>query len=510
MDYGCRPCMDSSTKSHSLNNALGRINCPHVPFIHGDLDGDGKLSDREVLRLLWVYTSGSNWGAQYLKWGDIGTGACLLNGITCSESGDITKIDLSSATLCSDGGRQPKASIFCRGIPSEIGLLESLKILLFNSQKFLRTTLPTEIGRLSKLQYFDIGASHLVSGPIPATIGGMSSLKVLNLAGCRLNGTVPSELYKLTNLEKLHLSLNPFSGTISQAITKLVKLKELMWSRAAMSGTIPNDLGAMTALENLELYGNKLRGTIPPSIGKCSNLRRIGRTMSASTIQYVCFCVLSDLSFTFLDIFNNDLTGPLPESLGHLSSLQILHVKSNMLTGTIHPGFGNLPFLTWFDLSTNHFHGTIAETFGSSRSLRDFRLGGNMIHGPISKSLCVNTNINGGLTRTYGCDGVICPLGTYSDPGHAQIGIGCKACPEGETTLYLGASECEVISDLDILAIYFNVMYGGATNDIQRNQWADPEEDDWCAWRGVSCDTRGEISSIRFPLYGLDDPNLYY
>ena len=131
-----------------------------------------------------------------------------------------------------------------------------------------------------------------------------------------------------------------------------------------------------------------------------------------------------------------------------------------------------------------------------------------MIHGPVPKSLCGNTNINGGLTRTYGCDGIICPLGTFSDPGHAQVGVGCTPCPEGQTTLYMGASECEIISDVDILAIYYNVMHGASSNSIQRDQWTDPEGDDWCNWKGISCDKAGEIASVEFPLYGLDDPDI--
>lgn len=208
------------------------------------------------------------------------------------------------------------------------------------------------------------------------------------------------------------------------------------------------------------------------------------------------------------DLFNNDLVGPLPESLTKLSSLQILHVKLNQLTGTIPSGFGDLPFLSWFDVSSNALHGTIPESFASSRTIKDFRLGGNMIYDPIPPALCTNTNINGGLTRTYGCDGVICPLGTYSDPGHATHSEGCKPCPEGMNTLYLGSSSCDRVSDGDILAIFFNVMGGASWNEIQINHWRDPEGNDLCEWNGVTCDENGLVSSIRFPLAGLDDPDL--
>ena len=208
------------------------------------------------------------------------------------------------------------------------------------------------------------------------------------------------------------------------------------------------------------------------------------------------------------DIFNNHLVGAIPETLAKLSSLQILHLKLNRLTGTIPSGFGHLPYLTWFDVSSNELHGTIPSSFGASRSIKDFRLGGNMIYDPIPQSLCTNTNINGGLTRIYGCDGVICPLGTYSDPGHATHAEGCKPCEEGATTLYLGSSSCEVLSPSDILHIFFSVMRGGWSNPIQQNHWKDPEDDNVCFWNGITCDDKGEIISIRFPLAGLNDPAL--
>jgi len=199
------------------------------------------------------------------------------------------------------------------------------------------------------------------------------------------------------------------------------------------------------------------------------------------------------------------LTGRLPDSLTRLSSLQILHVPSNHLTGTIHADFGRLPFLTWFDVSMNQLHGTIADSFGLSKSLKDFRVGGNMIHEPIPLSLCTNTNINGGLTRTYGCDGVICPLGTYSSRGRAIHSEGCKPCPDGESTLYLGAYDCEVVGDHDILAMFYNVMYVGSSNAMQQHQWKDPEGDNWCTWKGITCDSDGKIQTLQFPLLGLHD-----
>jgi hypothetical protein len=179
----------------------------------------------------------------------------------------------------------------------------------------------------------------------------------------------------------------------------------------------------------------------------------------------------------------------------------------NQLTGTISPKFGELPFLSWYDVSSNQLHGTIPATFGGSRSIKDFRLGGNMIYEPVPQSLCTNTNVNGGLTRMYGCDGVICPLGTFSDPGHATHSEGCKPCPEGLTTMYLGSSACEEFTEKDILSIFFDVMGGESWNALQKSNWKD-DQGSVCDWNGITCDADGEIASIRFPLLGVDDPEL--
>ena len=301
--------------------------------------------------------------------------------------------------------------------------------------------------------------------------------------------------------------MNAFTGTLPSTIGQLRNVKELMLSRTSIRGTIPNALGELTNIENLEMYGNMLTGSIPSSLGRCSGLKRIGKFFSSImpvAVKKRCKCSYGD-AFV-LDLFNNKLNGTIPESISRLQSLQILHVKLNQLTGTIPSMFGELPHLSWFDLSSNNLHGTIPATFGSSFSIKDFRLGGNMIYEPIPAALCSNTNINGGLTRIYGCDGVICPLGTFSDPGHATHSDGCKPCPEGMTTMYLGSSSCEKFTEADILSIFFDAMGGNSWNALQRNRWKDYDYN-VCKWHGIGCDSdnNSQIESIRFPLIGVED-----
>ena len=146
----------------------------------------------------------------------------------------------------------------------------------------------------------------------------------------------------------------------------------------------------------------------------------------------------------------------------------------------------------------------IPESFGDSHTLKDFRLGGNMIHDPIPQSLCLNENINGGLTKTYGCGGVICPIGTFSDPGHATHTDGCQPCPEGKTTVYLGSSICIRLTEEDYISMLYDVMSAANPFPLQQNHWDTNREGEVCTWNGIQCDENGRIESISFPLLGLN------
>ena len=56
-----------------------------------------------------------------------------------------------------------------------------------------------------------------------------------------------------------------------------------------------------------------------------------------------------------MDLFSNQLTGTLPESIGQLTSLTRLSVGDNQMSGTVPPGIGNLLNLQDLDLYENSF-----------------------------------------------------------------------------------------------------------------------------------------------------------
>ena len=88
-----------------------------------------------------------------------------------------------------------------------------------------------------------------------------------------------------------------------------------------------------------------------------------------------------------LELADNQLTGPIPEALGNLNSLQYLSLYSNDLMGSIPETLGQLNNLQSLWLSGNQLTGSIPETLGQLNSLQDLNLANNQLIGEIPQAL---------------------------------------------------------------------------------------------------------------------------
>jgi Leucine Rich repeat len=71
-----------------------------------------------------------------------------------------------------------------------------------------------------------------------------------------------------------------------------------------------------------------------------------------------------------LDLSDNDIRGPLPESLYAMGSLEKLFLYKNSIGGTISSRIGQLSKLTHWHLSHNDLTGTIPQQLKSSGEIR--------------------------------------------------------------------------------------------------------------------------------------------
>lgn len=127
------------------------------------------------------------------------------------------------------------------------------------------------------------------------------------------------------------------------------------------------------------------------------------------------------------------------------------------------------------------------------------------LYGPIPQSLCTHGKVNGGRTAQFGCDAILCPRGTYSEQGMATSSGGCRKCPgacrkcpPGQTTIYIGSTECMKLDQKDILLMFFDVLDGDKWPDEYTKSWKDGDPS-VCQWEGVTCDAEQKIIGLAIP-----------
>ncbi len=121
-------------------------------------------------------------------------------------------------------------------------------------------------------------------------------------------------------------------------------------------------MSQLSQLTELNLYGNQLTGPIPVELSQLSQLQR-------------------------LILYSNQLTGPIPVALNQLTPLRRLDLGQNQLTGPIPVQLSQLFQLQWLDLADNQLTGTLSEwpTDYTHSTLLELDLSGNQLTGSIPR-----------------------------------------------------------------------------------------------------------------------------
>ncbi|CAM9583263.1 unnamed protein product [Ectocarpus sp. 4 AP-2014] len=146
----------------------------------------------------------------------------------------------------------------------------------------------------------------------------------------------------------------------------------------------------------LQLFSNNLRGPIPEEIGTLSELRLL--FLYDNILTGFIPETLGDLSnLEGLNVSNNNLKGPIPKELGNLTKLEGIDVHSNKLTGRIPEELGNLTNLEMLSVHHNELTGPIPKEMGNLTKLVILSLNNNELSGRMPKEL-------GALTRLTNLD----------------------------------------------------------------------------------------------------------
>ena len=271
-----------------------------------------------------------------------------------------------------------------------------------------------------------------------------------------LEGTVPATIFSLPNLVQLSLFSNPLLTIQFDGIESASNLQVLQLDSTGLTSLTA--IGKARSLTELNVGNNNLVGTLPQELSRLVNLETL---------------VLS----------NNQFTGPLPEWLAKMPALKSFSVDENQLSGKL-IDFGDFESIVFLNVSDNNFVGAIPPSFLSKAGRDDKifvdvssnkltgtlpydlqrfnRLGikadENKLSG-IDPQLCTLEAWNDYDVKNFGCNGILCPSGTYNDYGR-QISeeSPCQICKDAT---YMGATQCSsairLVSGLGLL-ICFGTM----------------------------------------------------
>ncbi|KAL6334050.1 hypothetical protein AAG906_001804 [Vitis piasezkii] len=228
----------------------------------------------------------------------------------------------------------------------------------------LGSSFPTWLRSQKMVSQLDLSNAS-ISGSIPKWFWNIFfKLQYLNLAHNQLQGQLPNSLkFPYGDGAYIDFSYNLFEEPIPFSIKELYLLD---LSHNKFSGPIPLSRGeSMLDLHFLFLSENQITGTIPDSIGRITSLQVIDFSRN-NLIGSIPSTINNCSSLIVLDLGNNNLSGMIPKSLGQLQWLESLHLNDNKLSGELPSSFQNLSRLELLDLSYNQLSGKVPSWIGTA------------------------------------------------------------------------------------------------------------------------------------------------
>ncbi|CAL1394990.1 unnamed protein product [Linum trigynum] len=225
----------------------------------------------------------------------------------------------------------------------------------------LKGTLPQDFNKLAMLDNLGLQRNQF-TGPLPSFKG----LSKLRYAFLDYNGfdSIPSDFFDgLDSLEVLALDGNKFNATTGWSIPKgllnSAQLINFTCSSCNLAGPLPDFLGSFVSLQNLLLSDNNITGELPASFKDNTALQMLWlNDQNGDGLTGPIDVVATMESATTLWLHGNQFNGPIPDSIGNLTSLKDLNLNGNRLVGLVPSSLADLPLLK-LDLNNNRLMGPI-------------------------------------------------------------------------------------------------------------------------------------------------------
>lgn len=143
---------------------------------------------------------------------------------------------------------------------------------------------------------------------------------------------------------------------------------------------------------SVALFDNNLVGSIPTTIGNLTEL--ILLHLYNNSLHGSLPSSIGNLTkLTSLTLMHNQLSGSLPGSIVNLTLLKDLTINHNNLSGTIPVNIGNLTNLEKLRLHNNQLEGPIPQSIGALTALDELELNNNQLTGTIPETIAAFTNL---------------------------------------------------------------------------------------------------------------------
>ncbi|KAK2983133.1 hypothetical protein RJ640_022605 [Escallonia rubra] len=224
-------------------------------------------------------------------------------------------------------------------LPNMVNFTRLAALDISANRPFGSSLLINWLSSLTGLRFLNLHLSG-ISGPIPSGLENMTSLTHVDLSYNNLTSSIPHWLYHFRGLESLNLRCNHLQGSISDDIGNMTSIMSIYMSLNELEGRIPRSIQKLCSLEAIYLDGNILHDT-------------------SDVLQIFFGCGIHSLRE--LNLRNCSISGPLPKSLGRLSSLKILNLAHNQLNGTLPESIGQLSKLEGLAIHNNRLEGFVSE-----------------------------------------------------------------------------------------------------------------------------------------------------
>ncbi|GLU02685.1 hypothetical protein SLE2022_199260 [Rubroshorea leprosula] len=300
-----------------------------------------------------------------------------------------------------------------------------------------------------------------VAGTLPPDLKNLSALTVLQVMNNQLTGAIPS-LAALSSLQEANFSNNHFTSFPADFFVGLTSLQTVVLDYNPFAPwEIPASLKEATALQSFSAISANLTGTIPDIFGSGIFSNLIQLHLSFNQLEGGLPASFSGSMIQSLWLKGMKLNGWI-QVLQNMTSLTEVWLDGNQFTGPL-PDFSQLTQLANLSLRDNLFTGVVPMSLVDLQSLYVVNLTNNLLQGPTPKFAAAHVDILTDSNR-------FC----LSDPG--------VACDNRVNIL---------------LSIVEAVSYPATLADSWKGN------DPCSLWRGITCDSNGNITAVNFKNLGL-------